>query len=260
MENGFKGNSFPIIIANVSICQELRTLEADFEDALLSDAITEEQVSNSPRYRSKEDSLHFLNELGWLFQRTQKSSSLSFSNFSSSRLKYLLTFSIERDWCTLIQVLLDILVERSLNDDALKQESLELLSEVDLLSQAVKRKCRKMVDLLIQYYVIQGKDATKVHLFSPSMAGPGGITPLHMAASMQDSEDLVDALTSDPQEVSFFYIVLPTVLPIYYRMNQSGKKIKLFVPILECKGSCCFFSNKYRLPCLLFLKPYRHFL
>ncbi|XP_042418770.1 squamosa promoter-binding-like protein 15 isoform X1 [Zingiber officinale] len=201
VENGFKGNSFPVIIANVSICQELRTLEADFEDALLSDGITEEQVSNSPRYRSREDSLHFLNELGWLFQRTQKSSSLSFSNFSSSRLKYLLTFSVERDWCTLIQALLDILVERSLNDDALKQESLELLSEIDLLSRAVKRKCRKMVDLLIQYYVTQGNDATKVYLFSPSMAGPGGITPLHMAASMQDSEDLVDALTNDPQEI-----------------------------------------------------------
>ncbi|XP_042379380.1 squamosa promoter-binding-like protein 15 isoform X1 [Zingiber officinale] len=202
VENGFKGNSFPIIIANVNICQELRTLEVDFHrDFQTTDASTEDKVSNSPQYRSKKDVLHFLNELGWLFQRTHASSNLLLSDFSISRFKYLLTFSVERDWCTLICTLLDIIVQRSLKDDSLKHEALELLSEVHLLNRAVKRKCKKMVDLLIHYCVVHGSYSTKVYLFPPNMAGPGGITPLHMAASMHDSVDMVDVLTNDPQEI-----------------------------------------------------------
>ncbi|RWV88353.1 hypothetical protein GW17_00049570 [Ensete ventricosum] len=73
--------------------------------------------------------------------------------------------------------------------------------EIDLLSRAVKRKSKTMVDLFLHYYVSHGKDETKLYLFPPNMAGLGGVTPLHMAASMQDSEDMVDALTNDPQEV-----------------------------------------------------------
>ncbi|CAL9103161.1 unnamed protein product [Musa acuminata var. zebrina] len=202
VENGFKGNSFPVIIADDSICQELRALESDFEeDVQTPDVIPEEEVHNSVRPRSREDALHFLNELGWLFQRTQASCSPLLADFSSTRLKYLLTFSVEQDWCALIKTLLDILVERSLRNDTIKQESLKMLSEVELLNRAVKRKCRKMVDLLLHYCVSHGQDVTKVYLFTPNMSGPGGITPLHMAASMQDSEDMVDALTNDPQEI-----------------------------------------------------------
>ncbi|WOL17169.1 squamosa promoter-binding-like protein 15 [Canna indica] len=201
VENGFKGDSFPIIIADSSICQELRTLESDLEeDVLTTDAITEEHVNNSPRGRPRDEVLHFLNELGWLFQRTHMPSGQPFPEFSTTRFKYLLTFSVERDWCTLVKTLLDILVERSLRNDALKLESLEMLSEVHLLNRAVKRKCRKMVDILINYSVIHG-ETTNVYLFPPNMAGPGGVTPLHMAASMEDSEDMVDALTNDPQGI-----------------------------------------------------------
>lgn len=206
MENGFKGNSFPIIIADASICQELRALESDLEeDVQTTDVITEEQVNN----RSREDILRFLNELGWLFQRTYMSSSPSFPDFSCTRFKYLLTFSVERDWCTLVKTLLDILVERCLRNDALKQESLEMLSEVHLLNRAVKRKCRKMVDFLLHYFVSHQEDVTKVYLFPPNMGGPGGLTPLHIAASMQDSEGMVDALTNDPQEVK---LILPLII------------------------------------------------
>ncbi|RRT81118.1 hypothetical protein B296_00022571 [Ensete ventricosum] len=202
VENGFKGNSFPVIIADDSICRELSVLESDFEeDVQTPDVIPEEEVHNSVLPRSREDALHFLNELGWLFQRTQAPCSPLFTDFSSTRFKYLLTFSVEQDWCALIKTLLDILVERSLRDDTIKQESLKTLSEVKLLSRAVKRKCRKMVDLLLHYCVSHGQDVTKAYLFTPNMAGPGGITPLHMAASMQDSEDMVDALTNDPQEI-----------------------------------------------------------
>jgi hypothetical protein len=40
-------------------------------------------------------------------------------------------------------------------------------------------------------------------LIRPDMAGPAGLTPLHIAASMQGAEDVVDALTSDPCQVCF---------------------------------------------------------
>ncbi|RWW34385.1 hypothetical protein GW17_00000846 [Ensete ventricosum] len=202
VENGFKGNSFPVIIADANICQELRALESDFdEDVQTADAIPEEQVHCSVQPRSRADVMHFLNELGWLFQRTNASSSRTLPDFSITRLKYLFTFSVERDWCNLIKTLLDILVERSLRNDASKQESLEMLSEVHLLIRAVNRKSKQMIDLLLHYCVCHGEDATKVYLFPPNMAGPGGMTPLHMAAYMQDAEDIVDALTNDPQEV-----------------------------------------------------------
>ncbi|CAL9157351.1 unnamed protein product [Musa hybrid cultivar] len=76
-----------------------------------------------------------------------------------------------------------------------------MLSDIHLLNRAVKRRCRKMVDLLFHYCVSHGKDVTKVYLFSPNVAALGGVTPLHLAASMQDSEDIVDALTNDPQQI-----------------------------------------------------------
>ncbi|ONK68753.1 uncharacterized protein A4U43_C05F15590 [Asparagus officinalis] len=204
VENAFRGNSFPVIIANSNICQELRALESEFENEVgTRDVTSEEQTQDNGRPRSREDLLHFLNELGWLFQR-KNSIDPRFMDFSTTRFKFLLTFSIERDWSSLIRTLLDILAERSLNNDTLAQESLEMLLEIQLLNRAVKRKCRKMVDLLLSYYVIMGEpecSGSKIYLFPPNSVGPGGITPLHLAASTQDSEDMVDALTNDPQEI-----------------------------------------------------------
>lgn len=204
VENGFKGNSFPVIVANSTICQELRALESEFEEELeTGDVITEDRPQDSGRPRSREDLLHFLNELGWLFQR-KNNLNPCFADFSTTRFKFLFIFSIERDWSCLTRTLLDILVERGLKSDDLAQESLEMLVDIQLLSRAVKRKCKNMVDLLLGYYVMRGNIdgvSSKVYLFSPNSVGPGGVTPLHLAASTQDSEDIVDALTNDPQEI-----------------------------------------------------------
>lgn len=200
VENGFKGNNFPIIIANSMICQELRSLESEFDDGTrTSDVNSEDQIRYTGQLRSREDLLHFLNELGWLFQRKSSQDPHSLE-FSATRFKFLLTFSVERDWTVLIKMLLDTLVEKSLNCEVLTQESLEMLLETQLLSQAVKRKCRKMVDLLLNYYVIKDSNS-RVRLFTPSTVGPGGLTPLHIAASMDDSEDIVDSLTNDPEKI-----------------------------------------------------------
>ncbi|ONK70195.1 uncharacterized protein A4U43_C05F31240 [Asparagus officinalis] len=198
VENGLKGNSFPVIIADATVCKELRLLESDFDAERTTDSISHDQVGP----RSREDVLHFLNELGWLFQRKNTPLDLFLTNFSPKRFNFLLTFSVERDWPAVVKTLLDMLVERSLvSQDSLVQESLEMLLEIQLLNRAVKRKCRKMVDLLLHYSVKGSDNDTKMYLFRPNSAGPGGITPLHLAASMQDSEDMVNALTDDPQEI-----------------------------------------------------------
>jgi hypothetical protein len=57
-----------------------------------------------------------------------------------------------------------------------------------------------MVHLLVKFVVIC-PDNSKVYPFEPNFPGPGGLTPLHLAASIENAEDIVDALTDDPQQV-----------------------------------------------------------
>lgn len=202
VENGFKGNSFPVIIADSSICKELRLLECEFDlEAKECDIIPEDSNYDFGRPRSREEVLHFLNELGWLFQRKGKSSMLEDLNYSLSRFRFLLTFSVERDCCVLVKTLLDMMVESNLDGDGLSRESLETLSEIQLLNRAVKRRNRRMVDVLINYSINCNNDASKKYIFPPNFVGPGGVTPLHLAASMSDADAMVDALTSDSQEI-----------------------------------------------------------
>ncbi|KAL7116397.1 hypothetical protein ACP275_03G002800 [Erythranthe tilingii] len=191
VENNFKGTSFPVIIANNTICQELRLLEPEINGtAGVSDGI----------YREK--ALGFLDELGWLFQRKQNSFLFGIPDYRINRFKFLLIFSVEHDFCALVKTLLDILLELNLGRKGLlEKESLELLSEIHLLNRAVKRRCLSMVDLLVRYSVIDSSEASGKFFFTPDMAGPGGITPLHLAACTPSSDDMVDALTNDPQKI-----------------------------------------------------------
>ncbi|XP_052188154.1 squamosa promoter-binding-like protein 14 [Diospyros lotus] len=200
VENGIKGTSFPVIIADATICQELRLLECEFdEDAEVHDTIPEEQVRNSEQPRSKEDVLHFLNELGWLFQRKRSAYVVEVPDYTLVRFRFLFIFSVERDCCALVRTLLDILLHKDLNGKQPLKESLDMLSEIYLLNRAVKRRCRNMVHLLINYSILGGKDSSN-YIFPPNLVGPAGVTPLHLAASLSGSVDMVDALTSDPQE------------------------------------------------------------
>lgn len=66
VENGLRGNSLLVIIADEIICRELRELELDFEDTGNENSI-----------------VHFLNELGWLFQRTKSPQLYSFRSKQS---------------------------------------------------------------------------------------------------------------------------------------------------------------------------------
>ncbi|XP_071734007.1 squamosa promoter-binding-like protein 14 isoform X2 [Rutidosis leptorrhynchoides] len=183
IENGIRGSSFPVIIADAALCQELRLLEAEFGEALID------------RSSSTKEIVHFLNELGWLFQKKEGD-----SNYSLARYKFLLVFSVERDFCSLMRTLLGILLQKGSNITN-DESSIEMLSGIHLLNRAVKRRCRKMVDLLVHYSVIDAQTSSRKFLFPPNVAGPGGITPLHVAACTSDSDDMVDALTNDPQEI-----------------------------------------------------------
>ncbi|KAF5760015.1 putative transcription factor SBP family [Helianthus annuus] len=180
IENGLRGTSFPIIIADATLCQELRHLEAEFTDS---------------QTKSMKESLHFLNELGWLFQKKEGS-----SPYSLTRFKFLLVFSVERDFVALVKTLLGILLHKSSGVTA-DESSLEMLSGINLLNRAVKRRCKNMVDLLIHYSMLDSQTTSRKYVFPPNLAGPGGITPLHLAACTSDSDDLVDVLTNDPQQI-----------------------------------------------------------
>ncbi|XP_027362881.1 squamosa promoter-binding-like protein 14 [Abrus precatorius] len=203
VENGFKGNSFPVIIANATICKELRPLESEFdEEEQICDAISEEHEHHFGRPRSREETLHFLNELGWLFQRER----FSFGHdevpaYSLDRFKFVLTFAVERDCCMVVKTLLDVLVDKQLDGEWLSTRSVEMLNAIQLLNRAVKRKCINMVDLLIHYSIPSKNDTSRKYVFPPNFEGPGGITPLHLAACTSGSESVVDTLTSDPQEI-----------------------------------------------------------
>lgn len=183
IENGFRGTSFPIIIADTTLCQELNLLEAEFGD-----------VQNRQPTFMKE-TVHFLNELGWLFQKKD-----AVSNYSLTRFKFLLVFSVERDFCALVKTLLNILLQKNsgITDD---ESSIEMLSAINLLNRAVKNRSKNMVDLLIHYSIVDPDTASRKYIFPPNLAGPGGITPLHLAACTSDSDDMVDSLTNDPQEI-----------------------------------------------------------
>ncbi|KAK6939166.1 SBP domain [Dillenia turbinata] len=194
VENGIRGNSFPVIVADSAVCRELRLLEQEFDEGMeIKDCL-----DKFGHPKSTEEILHFLNELGWLFQR-KSITKFEGSDYSITRFKFLLTYSVERDYCALVKTLLDILADLRRVD--LSNESLKMLQEVHLLNRAVKRRSRNMVDLLLHYFVTSSDGTSKKYIFAPNAAGPGGITPLHLTASISGSDDIVDALTSDPQEI-----------------------------------------------------------
>ncbi|KAK7308519.1 hypothetical protein VNO77_42129 [Canavalia gladiata] len=202
VENGFKGNCFPVIIADATICNELRPLESEFdEEEKVCDAISEEHEHHFGRPRSREETLHFLNELGWLFQRERFSYVHEVPDFSLDRFKFVLTFAVERNCCMLVKTVLDMLVDKHLQGEWQSTGSVEMLNAIQLLNRAVKRKYISMVDLLIHYSILSKNGTSRKYIFPPNLEGPGGITPLHLAACTSGSETVVDLLTSDPQEI-----------------------------------------------------------
>ncbi|KAJ7958018.1 Squamosa promoter binding-like protein [Quillaja saponaria] len=203
VENGLKGNCFPLIVADATICKELRLLESEFDAKTKAcDVISEDHANDFSCPRSREEVLHFLNELGWLFQKKKSLCMDEVPDYSLNRFKFLLTFSVEHNFCTLVRILLDMLVEENLDGDWLSKGPIDMLCEIQLLNQAVKRRFIEMVDLLIHYSITRRNDTARKYVFPPNLEGPGGITPLHLAASTLGSDDMIDVLTNDPQEIA----------------------------------------------------------
>ncbi|KAE9595372.1 hypothetical protein Lal_00031378 [Lupinus albus] len=201
VENGFKGDSFPVIIADATICKELIPLESEFDSEDVSDEISDGHENNFGRPRSREEALHFLNELGWLFQRERFSDVHEVTDYSLDRFKFVLTFAVERNCCMLVKTLLDVLVDKHLEGESLSEGSVDMLNAIQLLNRAVKRQYTAMVDLLICYSLPSKSVTLRRYIFPPNIGGPDGITPLHLAASTPNSESVVDSLTNDPQEI-----------------------------------------------------------
>lgn len=119
-------------------------------------------------------------------------------------------FSLDHDWCAVVKKLLGILFSGIVDSgEHLNME--RALSDIGLLHRAVQRNCRPMVQALLSYvpasviykYGPEQQQILQGHnFFRPDSVGPGGLTPLHIAASRDGCETVLDALTDDPQSVS----------------------------------------------------------
>ncbi|KAJ7977734.1 Squamosa promoter-binding-like protein [Quillaja saponaria] len=199
-DQGLSSNFFPFIVAAEDVCSEIRTLETVIEFTE-----TERDIGEDGKTAAKSQAMDFIHEMGWLLQRSQLKSRLGHfdSNvdiFPFNRFKWLMEFSMDRDWSAVVKKLLNLLLGGAVGLG--KHPSLyNALSEMGLLHRSVRRNSRQLVEMLLRY-VPEGKEsvdgAKESFLFRPDVVGPGGLTPLHIAAGKDASEHVLDALTDDP--------------------------------------------------------------
>ncbi|KAG5038810.1 hypothetical protein AAZX31_07G216400 [Glycine max] len=211
-DHGLSSCSFPFIVAEQEVCSEICKLENVIEEAETTDDI---QIKNQ-HMEEKTQALDFLQEMGWLLHRSHVKFKLGsmapfHDLFQFNRFAWLVDFSMDHGWCAVMKKLLDIIFEGGV--DAGEHASIELaLLNMGLLHRAVKRNCRPMVELLLRFVPVKTSDgadsemkqvaeAPDRFLFRPDTVGPAGLTPLHVAASMSGSENVLDALTNDPRMV-----------------------------------------------------------
>ncbi|MED6146245.1 Cysteine desulfurase mitochondrial [Stylosanthes scabra] len=162
----------------------------------------------------EDQAMDFIHEMGWLLHRSQLRSRMVHLNssvelFPLKRFKWLVEFSVDRDWCAVVKKLLNLLLSGIVCTG--DHRSIHLaLSEMGLLHKAVRRNSRQLVELLLRYVpenisdklgyedmsLVGGENQS--FLFRPDAAGPAGLTPLHIAAGKDGSEEVLDALTDDP--------------------------------------------------------------
>ncbi|KAK1390315.1 squamosa promoter-binding-like protein 1 [Heracleum sosnowskyi] len=209
-DQGLRNSFFPFIVAEPDVCSEIRTLESTIEDF----EATVDVKGDTERCEARTRALDFLHELGWLLHRNHLKFRLSTiapkqDFFPFTRFRFILEFSLDHDWCVVVKKLLDILFGG--NVDAGEHTSVELaLLEICLLHKAAWRNCRPMVEALLIYdpeNVVDKFGSEQKHtsegryFFRPDAVGPGGLTPLHIAACRDGSESILDALTDDPHLV-----------------------------------------------------------
>ncbi|KAF6172187.1 hypothetical protein GIB67_024809 [Kingdonia uniflora] len=209
-DDGLSNGFFPFVVANQEMCSEIRMLESVIE---VVDSIDDVHLT-SAKVKARSQALDFIHEIGWLLHRSHLRFGLGEAGsnsdvFSFSRFRWIIEFSVDHDWCAVVKNLLDILFDGTVGLG--EHTSVELaLSDLGLLHRAVRRNCRKMVDLLLHYVPDENLDisgsksrhlvnrSSGTFLFRPDVDGPAGLTPLHVAASRDCSENVLDALTDDP--------------------------------------------------------------
>ncbi|TXG63219.1 hypothetical protein EZV62_010213 [Acer yangbiense] len=207
-DHGFSSSFFPFIVAEENVCSEIRMLENALEVTE-----TDVDIEQTVKTEAKNQAMDFIHEIGWLFHRSQLRSRLGHLDpnadlFPLRRFKWLVEFSMDREWCSVVKKLLNILLDGTVGSG--EHHSMDLmLSELGLLHRAVRKNCRPLVDLLLRYVPEKLSDrgsdnnaqADNGHeglLFRPDVIGPAGLTPLHIAAGKDGSEDVLDALIDDP--------------------------------------------------------------
>ncbi|PWA89002.1 SBP-like protein [Artemisia annua] len=202
-DDSLSSSFFPFIVAEQDVCSEICMLESDLDITETFDDVEKEKKETEARTRA----LDFVNEMGWLLHRSQLKIKLTSMDpnsdlFSFKRFKWLIEFSVDHDWCAVVKKLLGIIFSGTV--DIADHGSVEVaLVEVGLLHRAVRRNSGPMVELLLNYHHENGLDGRRHEsgLFRPDAAGPGGLTPLHIASGKDGSESVLDALTNDPEMV-----------------------------------------------------------
>lgn len=180
----------------------------------------ETDADGSGKMVAKNQAMEFIHEIGWLLHRSQLKSRLDHLDpytdlFPLKRFKWLMEFSMDHEWCAVVKKLLNILLKGVVGIG--EHSSLDLaLSEMGLLHRAVRKNSRSLVELLLRYapektvpenqLLIGGSHESS--LFRPDATGPAGLTPLHIAAGKDGSEDVLDVLTDDPGMVILFLNIL----------------------------------------------------
>ncbi|XP_038680732.1 squamosa promoter-binding-like protein 1 isoform X2 [Tripterygium wilfordii] len=208
-DHGFGSSFFPFIIAEEDVCTEIRMLESAIEFTE-----TDADVEVTGKSETKNQAMDFLHEMGWLLHRSQLKCRLAQLDldadlFALRRFKWLIEFSMDREWCAVVKKLLGILLDGTVG--AGEHPTLILaISGMGLLHRAVRRNSRSLVELLLRYIPEKVSDKSgsehmvlvggnpQSFLFRPDVSGPAGLTPLHIAAGKDGSENVLDALIDDP--------------------------------------------------------------
>nr|AUW52985.1 squamosa promoter binding-like protein 12c [Petunia x hybrida] len=211
-DHGLSNGFFPFIIAEDDVCSEIRMLESVIE---LTSADYINGLTNNADLKSQ--AMDFIYEMGWLLHRNNVKARLGNSGphavlFPLKRFKWLMEFSVDREWCAVVRKLLNLLLDGTVGTE--ENSFLKVsLSEMGLLHKAVRRNSRPLVELLLtytpegiadelcsEYQSLVGINGN--FLFRPDNVGPAGLTPLHIAAGIDGCEDVLDALTDDPGMVA----------------------------------------------------------
>ncbi|KAJ1283431.1 hypothetical protein BS78_03G128100 [Paspalum vaginatum] len=198
--------SVPFVVTEKDVCSEIRMLEHELNLSPFDE--TSERIDDLMASRNR--ALHFLQEIGWLLQRSHMQATSGQPQrhtecFPVARFRWLLSFAIDQEWCAVVKKLLNTIFWGDIDLDV--PSIVEFARGEDLLLTAVQKRSKPLVEFLLRYTmtnytsVDSGAIDPVQFLFTPAMTGPSNITPLHIAATTSDAAGVLDALTNDPQQL-----------------------------------------------------------